>query len=378
MPCSSRGRRQQRLFKDGLFAKLEVDRYHIDYERDAEPSRRGGDAAFRMSDGPPQRLRVRHAASGARIACRSRRARAQSLSLDPVELFTSLLPDGLGLNVLHLHVNALGDDATVAVVDLRAPPPDGASARQRAATPASEGDDDALVSEEIDTTAARLASLKREPFATDASGRQLDYKIVSDGSRVVAVLVAPERDGELAGDAPFREIPVPHAGDLVELPEGALGILRGPPPLGLVISHDEDAAAAARSARKDDGLDASMERDGFGAKALGPFRDHRCRNCGSKCPEALPGLLTVDVISTLVAPPATDDKEVSHTAEDDADAMIRLTQEVDDDALGAARPTARGMTDRKSPKFRRDSIDRTLESRRKFAEMLRSTRAPHA
>ncbi|KAJ8601576.1 hypothetical protein CTAYLR_005229 [Chrysophaeum taylorii] len=318
------------------------------------------------------RLRVRHAATGARIRCRSRRA--NSLSLDPVELYTA--PISNGINVLHLHVNSFGDDASVAVVDVR-------TTQEYA---------DALAAGACadDATKRAVEATKRKDglFGVDASGRALDYAILADGSEVVAVLVADdsadddddddeEDDVLLAAAAaaqaqaqtttssstggpppppppppagreddedddddddddeydegledddeeddehprqqqsgPRRPRPVetrfvehqsPLPGDLVELPDGALGILRGPLPVGLLIRDDSEAA---------------VERDEV-PREPPKFRDRRCRNCGSKCPEALPGIVDVDVVSVM-AP--------SHRIEDDP------TKVVDPDALAA-------------------------------------------
>jgi len=298
-----------------------LSQYHIDYEREAAPPPRlrGGHGGL-ASSAPALRLRVRHAQSGCRVRCRSRRARAQSLSLDPVELYTAPLASGRGLNVLHLHVNSLGDDASLAVVDVRSRPEFAAALEA--------GD-----AGEAEAAKAAVDALKREPFACDASGRQLDYKIVADGAKVLGVLVAPDGADDDAMEAPFTETRVPEPGSLVALPDGALGVLRKPMPMGLLITADGEGVTDADVAEDAvDGEDA-LAKVGF-AQSASTFRDHRCRNCGAKCPEALPGLVQVDVVSIL-APDASAPPPPEPTPEDDNDLLIALTADVDDASLAA-------------------------------------------
>ncbi|KAJ1450255.1 hypothetical protein M885DRAFT_532964 [Pelagophyceae sp. CCMP2097] len=222
------------------------------------------------------KLRVRHAASGAQLKCLARRARSNSISLDPIELFTA--PFLGGLNVLHLHVNALGDDACLDVLDVRDRP----EYRELMAS-RFPGDDDAAFA----GVQAAVLAIQAEGFGADASGRALDYKVISDGAAIVAVLIADEGGSGGGMKAAFFERPTPAPGSIVQLPDGALGRLRSPLPRGLVIRAGDGAETEVEVREEDEGNSAT-------------FRDHRCRNCGSKGPEALPGLVTVDVLSLRV------------------------------------------------------------------------------
>jgi len=217
-------------------------------------------------------------------------------------------------------VNSLGDDASLAVVDVRSRPEFAAALEA--------GD-----AGEAEAAKAAVDALKREPFACDASGRQLDYKIVADGAKVLGVLVAPDGADDDAMEAPFTETRVPEPGSLVALPDGALGVLRKPMPMGLLITADGEGVTDADVAEDAvDGEDA-LAKVGF-AQSASTFRDHRCRNCGAKCPEALPGLVQVDVVSIL-APDASAPPPPEPTPEDDNDLLIALTADVDDASLAA-------------------------------------------
>eukprot|EP00633_Aureoumbra_lagunensis_P004717 CAMPEP_0197314954 /NCGR_PEP_ID=MMETSP0891-20130614/35947_1 /TAXON_ID=44058 ORGANISM="Aureoumbra lagunensis, Strain CCMP1510" /NCGR_SAMPLE_ID=MMETSP0891 /ASSEMBLY_ACC=CAM_ASM_000534 /LENGTH=818 /DNA_ID=CAMNT_0042803659 /DNA_START=213 /DNA_END=2669 /DNA_ORIENTATION=- len=335
---------------------IPITQYQIDYET-ARVSRRQNE-----SDGPQlwnptsqqnhyrKRVRVRHASSGARLRCRSRRA--TTLSLDPVELYTTPLPSGQGINVVHMHVNALNDDASVAVIDARSTT-EYQSALCRGAA--------AAVQAAIEAT-----KRKQGLFGRDASGRQLDYAIIADGTCIVAVLVPDvdddsddevdddtdeiddEVDDEFLGlpqglassrlgissnsgenatnvssgqnnntqesktrpvETRFIEHAIPAVGSLVSLPDGALGQLRSPLPQGLLIQYPEDA---------------SIETPPNEKQTASRFRDQRCRNCGNKCPEALLGIVDVDVVSILA--PRPRDQEQQNTL---------LTESVDPAQLAA-------------------------------------------
>lgn len=301
------------------------------------------------------KLRVRHGPTGARIRCRSRRA--NSLSLDPVELYTAPLANGRGLNVLHLHVNSFGDDASVEVVDVR-------TTKEYADAIAG-----GALADEATKRAVEATKHRDDLFHVDASGRALDYAILADGTKVVAVLIADDSadddddddddvilaasrrlpsvlrdDGdysfvvddedELLGDQSVRtgysmsttqrrrarpietrfvEHLCPATGDLVALPDGALGILKGPLPLGLLIRDDAESAVQEDSVPEAQDIPTAPK-----------LRDRRCRNCGSKCPEALPGIVDVEVVSVM----APSDRVV--TEEDDDP-----TKNVDPVALAA-------------------------------------------
>ena len=95
----------------------------------------------------------------------------------------------------------------------------------------------------------------------------------------------------------------------MQLPDGALGILKQPLPLGLLITADDKGITDEDvQADVDGATDDRLAKLGFLASP-GDFRDHRCRNCGAKCPEALPGLVQVDVLSVL-APDANYEPRV--------------------------------------------------------------------
>ncbi|KAH8056833.1 hypothetical protein JL722_7047 [Aureococcus anophagefferens] len=102
--------------------------------------------------------------------------------------------------------------------------------------------------------------------------------------------------------------------------------------MGLLITADGEGVTDADVAEDAvDGEDA-LAKVGF-AQSASAFAT-TVRNCGAKCPEALPGLVQVDVVSIL-APDASAPPPPEPTPEDDNDLLIALTADVDDASLAA-------------------------------------------
>jgi len=147
-------------------------------------------------------MRVEHTTDGP-VRCRADPvARKQVFAETPLELFTQEIDEATH-NIVQLYFSDLRDEVAIDVLNL---------------TGSDVGLDDAACC----------------AFEVDATGAQLNYKILVRDAKVIAVLY---QEGGAVRSSPFVEHKLPLPGAYVTLPDGGLGVL-GQLPRGLVVATE--------------------------------------------------------------------------------------------------------------------------------------------